>query len=313
MIDVLLATYNGEAYLPDLLESLEQQAYADWQLIVRDDGSTDGTLSIIEEWAKEHPGKVRVLRDGRSRLGPSASFGALMEASEAPYFMFCDQDDVWLPEKMTVLLNAVCDAEKRRGTHAPVLAHSDLILVDENRRPLGASFWRQQGTLPSSRHSHRGLILQNWVTGCALMGNGALRRHAFPIPQEAVMHDWWVAMVAAFAGELVELSTPTVLYRQHGGNSIGAKGWGVLDLLGRFFSEPFAAIERTRSVIRKTQAQAAVFANRFAAMVDAKTIDLCREYAALGKKGFWERKAFFVRRRLWPTNRYRAGIFWFFV
>ena len=313
MIDVLLATYNGEKHLAELLESLERQTCVDWQLIVRDDGSTDRTLSVIEAWAKDHPGKVRVLQDGRTRLGPSANFGALLEASEAPYFMFCDQDDVWLPDKMMLLLNAVRDAERQRGAHTPILAHSDLMVVDERRRPVSASFWRQQGTHPTSRHSHRGLILQNWVTGCALMGNIALRSLALPIPQEAVMHDWWVAMVAAFAGELVELNTPTVLYRQHGGNSIGAKGWGALDLLVRFLREPFASIERTRSVIKKTQSQAAVFANRFADTVDARTIDLCREYGAVGTKRVWERKAFLVRRGLWPPNRYRAGIVWFFV
>ena len=313
MIDVLLATYNGEAYLPELLASLKSQTRTDWCLIVRDDGSTDGTISLIESWAKENTVKVRVLKDGRTRLGPCGNFSALLEASEAPYFMFCDQDDVWLPGKMALLLNAIRDVETRRGAQTPILAHSDLIIVDESLRPMHGSFWGEWGSHPSRWPSNRALILQNRVTGCALMGNGALRALSSPIPRTAAMHDWWVALVAVFAGELIELETPTVLYRQHGGNSVGAKSWKLTALFRRFLSDPFLAVKRTRSVISKTQDQASTFAERFCGKVDSEIIELCRAYASLRNRSIVERKLFFSRRKIWPNNLYRAGLFWLFV
>src|SRR5829696_7008565 len=94
--DILLATFNGARFLPEQLASIEAQTHGGWRLIVRDDGSDDGTRSIIEAFAERHGERVRFLRDGRSQLGACGNFAALLEASDAPYFMFCDQDDVWL-------------------------------------------------------------------------------------------------------------------------------------------------------------------------------------------------------------------------
>lgn len=312
MIDVLLATYNGAKHLPELLLSLERQTCPEWRLLVRDDGSTDGSLSLIEEWSKHRPQPVFILPGG-GRLGPRGNFAALLASSDAPYFMFCDQDDVWLPHKIALLHRAVLDAEARRGTKTPILAHSDLVVVDDQLRELNRSFWEQQGTSPASPHSDHTLLLQNRVTGCAVLGNASLRDAAMPIPNEAVMHDWWTALVASFTGELLEITTPTVLYRQHEMNTIGAKGWRAADLVRRLLNDPSAAVQRTRSVIQKTQRQAGAFADIFAGRIDAQVIDICREYSILSGKGFLERKVFLARRRLWPANRLRAAIFLCFV
>ena len=314
MIDVLLATFNGAKDLPDLLYSLECQTHPDWRLIVRDDGSTDGTPSVIEEWAQRQGGRVRVLRDSRKGLGACGNFGALLEASDAPYFMFCDQDDVWLPGKMTLLLRSIRQAEERWGTEAPTLAHSDLIVVDDVLQELHRSSWRYQRLFtPSLQHRHERLIFQNHVTGCASIGNAALRRVARPIPSEPYMHDWWVALVAANLGEIVENQTPTVLYRQHGSNILGAKPWSLPGVTTRFVRNPSAAAQRTRSVIEKTQRQAAAFAEIFADRLDPDTSELLSEYAQLGNSTFWRRKTFLFRRRLWPDNYVRAATLWWFL
>src|SRR5437763_17125550 len=98
-VDILLATFNGAKYLPELLSSLEGQSRADWRLIVRDDLSSDASPAILDAFAERHAGRVDVLRDERGRLGSVANFAALMEVSAAPYFMFCDQDDIWLSSK----------------------------------------------------------------------------------------------------------------------------------------------------------------------------------------------------------------------
>lgn len=104
LVDILLATYNGAKYLPEQLASLESQTHGDWRLIVRDDGSSDGSLDLVRDWAVETGSDLVVLEDGESRLGPAQSFGQLLARSDAPYFAFCDQDDVWLAEKIKARL-----------------------------------------------------------------------------------------------------------------------------------------------------------------------------------------------------------------
>lgn len=314
MIDVLLATFDGEKYLPDLLASLERQTHPDWQLIVRDDESTDGTPSLIEDWAARQGDRVRILHDGRSRLGTCANFGAVLEASDAPYFMFCDQDDVWLPDKMTELLRSIRQAEEQRGTETPTLAHSDLIIVDEDLHELHRSSWRYQRLFKaSSRHRRERMILHNPIAGCATIGNAALRQAALPIPNEAYMHDWWVVLVAANLGNIVENPVPTMLYRQHGSNTIGAKSWNLSDVASRFVRNPAAAAERTRLVIEKTQRQAAAFAEIFMDRLDPETAELFSGYARLRDVSYWKRRLFFSRWRLWPDNWLRAATLWWFL
>lgn len=309
MIDVLLATFNGATYLPDLFESLEHQTYPDWRVVIRDDGSTDGTLSVIEEWAERHAERIRLLRDGRARLGPCANFAAVLDASDAPYFMFCDQDDVWLPNKMNLLFGSIRRIERQKGQHTPILAHSDLVIVDEYLNELHPSRWCRQGFHGSSSFYVRDqLMLQNCVTGCASIGNAALRKRASPIPTEAFMHDWWVALVAAYMGELIENETPTVLYRQHQKNVVGTKNPRLFAVIARFLQRPSAAVERTRRTIEKTQSQAGAFAKQFSDSLDTESYNKFMEYAKLREKNFLKRKLFLFRWNLWPKDWIRGAI-----
>lgn len=303
MIDILLATFNGEVYLSDLLRSIEFQTFPDWKLIIRDDGSTDGTRYLIERWAKEHPEKVRVLQSGPVRIGPCANFATLLEASRSPYFMCCDQDDVWLPDKISLLLSTIQKSEQRFGNKIPVLAHSDLVVVDENLYTLHASFWREQRiTRGCGLEARRKLLLQNPVTGCASIGNAALRKTAAPIPADAVMHDWWLALVAGYIGQLAELEVPTILYRQHKSNASGAKERRLDAVLARLLKSPADALERTQKGIDSTQRQAAAFLSSFSYALDVESQFALHSYARLREATFIDRKLYLLRHGLWPKN-----------
>lgn len=313
-VDILLATFNGARYLPDLLQSLKHQTFTDWQLITRDDGSTDGTQAIIDSWVSVLGNKVKVLLKDDEGHGACSNFAALMAASKAPYFMLCDQDDVWLPDKIHELHKAALQAEEQGGSEVPVLVHSDLIVVDDHLREIHGSFWRYQRLLSESTQN-RGqlLILQNYVTGCSTMGNSALRRAALPIPKQAVMHDWWLALVAANLGKLVDHPTPTVRYRQHGGNVLGAKPWSLKGVVERFLQNPQAAVQRTRSMIQKTQQQAEVFVRIFSTRLSPRMADLFTEYSELENHSLWQRKTFLFRRKLWPGTMIRAASLWWVI
>ncbi len=225
-IEILLAVYNGEPYLGDLLKSIEAQTRRDWRLVARDDGSTDGSRRVIESFAARDA-RFRLLEDGAERLGIEGNFARLLSRSTADYVMFCDHDDVWRPAKIEKTLALLQGLERTHGKARPLLAHTDLEVVDAGLNPLGASFWKYSRLDPERGASFNRLLMQNVVTGCAAMINGALRELVGAIPPEAVMHDWWLALAASAFGAIGFLQEPTILYRQHGANDVGARALGV--------------------------------------------------------------------------------------
>jgi rhamnosyltransferase len=221
---VLLSSYNGARFISEQVESIRQQTLADWTLLVRDDGSSDGTARILESLAGADP-RVVLLRDGRGNLGPARSFGTLMQAAleaGAGYAAFADQDDVWCPDKLERELDLLRTREAAVGRAVPLLAYSDLMVVDEELRPIHRSFLGYQGLGSDGGAPLQTLLTQNFVAGCTTVANRTLLRTALPLP-DVVMHDWWLALCAAAMGEVVRCPGATVLYRQHGRNAAGSR------------------------------------------------------------------------------------------
>ena len=132
MVTILLATLNGEDYLKAQLESIAAQTYENWQLVVGDDGSTDDTISIIEEFSEKHPDQVTIIKNDPPQGSAKDNFISLLRNSYGPYFMFCDQDDVWKPDKIYLTLQKMESLEARYGDKIPILVHSDLSVADSN-------------------------------------------------------------------------------------------------------------------------------------------------------------------------------------
>ncbi len=222
---ILLSSYNGARFIVEQVESIRRQTFADWTLLVRDDGSTDSTVQILEALAAAEP-RMSLHRDGRGNLGPAQSFGVLMAqalAAGSAYVAFADQDDVWQPDKLEHELALLRAREAELGAAIPLLVHSDLSVVDEELRLLHQSFLAAQG-LAHHGAPLRTLLTQNIVTGCTTVINRPLLRAALPLPN-VVMHDWWLALCAAALGEVVRYPRATVLYRQHSWNAAGSRWW----------------------------------------------------------------------------------------
>lgn len=223
---IVLAAFDGADFLPEQLRSVRQQSFAQWRLLIRDDGSTDGSTSLIRQFAREDR-RIEILEDGQGRLGPTGNFSTLLAAAlerGADYVFSCDQDDVWHADKMQEELALMAAAEADDPTGA-VLVHSDLAVVDAHLRPLHSSFMRFQRIWHEEHEPLRTLLVQNFVTGCTCLANRKLLEAALPVPKRAVMHDWWLALCAAGLGRIRFLPATTVLYRQHGGNAVGAGGF----------------------------------------------------------------------------------------
>jgi hypothetical protein len=234
VLAIVLATYNGERFLPELLGSLRGQTVRDWRLLVRDDGSTDGTVDLVRRTAELDP-RIELFADDFGRRGPSGSFGALLEEAVrrgAAHVALADQDDAWLPDKLERQLAALRAAERTAGTDRPILVHTDLAVVDEQLRPRHPSMIRLQRLEAGRERPLRALLFHNCVTGCTALANRALLERALPIPERAMMHDWWLGQCAAAFGNLVFLDTATLLYRQHGNNAVGSQSpWARLRAL----------------------------------------------------------------------------------
>lgn len=153
MIEILMATYNGEENIRDQMDSILTQTCTDWRLLVSDDGSTDGTDSIIDEYAYRYSGRVQRVCAGKRFGGAKAHFFWLTAQSDAPYLAFSDQDDVWCGRKLEVLYRAMRDAETRLGSDAPILVFSDQTVTDEKLNMLAPSLMRYQRDLSAGNRS----------------------------------------------------------------------------------------------------------------------------------------------------------------
>ena len=221
-IAILLATYNGEQRLPRLLDSILKQTNTDWVIYAHDDGSSDGTVALLEQFAAENPGKLNILGRDVTHLGAKRNFMWLLEHVESDYYMFCDEDDLWLPEKVQVTLEKVQSLEQQNPAKA-VCVHTDLAVCDGDYQITHPSLWKLSKVIPQWQEHPDRLLVANCVTGCTMMFNPKARQLAVPMPDFVPMHDVWVAFqTVAMGGVLSHVEKSTIFYCQHGGNEVGA-------------------------------------------------------------------------------------------
>lgn len=259
-LEILLAVYNGGEYLRAQLDSILCQTDGGWHLTLSDDGSGDDSGRIMAEYAGKYPDRIAIYRSGR-RFGCARDhFFHLMQACRAEYMLFCDQDDVWYPDKVKRLRAALEDATRRYGADAPILVFSDQTPTDAALRPLAQSLMRYQGQY-FGEFDYRAILMQNVVTGGAMGINRALAALAAPAGDAApiIMHDWWLAAVAARFGHIVYIDEPLGVYRQHGQNAVGAKDVNSAGYVARRLAD----LRQVRHTILQKKAQAAAFRRRY--------------------------------------------------
>lgn len=228
---ILLSTYNGEEFLGEQLDSILDQSVKDIVIVVRDDGSSDETTAVLARYEKNYSEKFCLLPSDDQSLGAKGSFACLMRyvlenkqalGLDRAYMMFADQDDIWIPQKAENEFERLLQIERRETTLIPALVHSDLEVIDRHGKCLAESFIAYQG-LKIDRGNLVNLALSNLVTGCTAVINEELANKALPIPNDAIMHDWWLAVTAVAFGAREFIDEPLVRYRQHDSNAIGAQ------------------------------------------------------------------------------------------
>ncbi len=221
MIDILLATYNGEKYLPYLLSSIENQTCKEWNLIVSDDGSTDKTLYILHDFEEKYENKVKIYynKSGSAKK----NFLSMLKYAKSDYIMFCDQDDIWIKNKISNMLECIKNKERQEGKNMPILIASDLKVVDERLNIINESFYKYVRF--NYDFSVNALMCQNKIPGCSMLFNKELLKIlSRDINSDYItMHDSWVALLATIYGKIFFIDEPLVLYRQHDSNSVGVE------------------------------------------------------------------------------------------
>ena len=217
-IDILMATYNGEKYLEEQIDSILGQTYKNIRLIISDDCSTDNTKNILKKYQEKENIEIYYQKEN---LGYVKNFEFLLQKVENEIYMLSDQDDVWMSNKVE-------DTLKKLEQDNADLVFTDLEIVDENLNTIDKSFNRKmdkfrkiEKTLGKKSFEY----LYNNITGCTIMSKKEWINEIIPIPKNSkyVIHDSWIGLIISLKGKISYLDKPTIKYRQHGDNQVGTE------------------------------------------------------------------------------------------
>ncbi len=217
-IDILLATYNGEKYLEEQLDSILNQTYENFRLLISDDGSKDNTRKILEKYSKKDNRIILFFQE--KNLGVIKNFEFLLRKVENKYYMFSDQDDIWKKNKIE---KSIIKLEETNSD----LVYSDLEVVDENLNIIYKSYWKLKGIYKKIKkyNNFKSLYLNNFVTGCTIIAKSEQIKDVLPLPNTSkyILHDYWIALIISQKGKITYIEEPLIKYRQHKNNKIGSK------------------------------------------------------------------------------------------
>lgn len=242
---VALCTYNGAQFLPEQLESIAAQTLLPAELVICDDGSSDQTISIIQDFSRRASFRVRV-EINQKNVGSTRNFEKAIQLCRGDLIALCDQDDIWHPEKLAVIT-------KSFEEHAEAgYVFSDAELIDESGRPSCATLWHSVGFTGSAKHEFTSssqvaaLLKRSFVTGATMCFRATLVSAAVPF-SEHLVHDYWISVLASSVGESgLPIPQKLVSYRQHRNQQIGARRKSIRERLAMLRTVNSDECERAR-------------------------------------------------------------------
>lgn len=235
-VEIILATFNSETFIEEQIDSILAQTYQNWHLTIQDGGSCDGTENILNKIEKKYRNKITFIPNNGGRLTAKENFSTLLSKVDAPFYMFCDQDDVWFEDKIEKTLDYYF-LKNASGVKQPSLIFTDSIVTDEKLTPLCSSFLKLEKLNPE-KLALKNLLLQNVAPGNTMLFNRELKELALPIPAQAVMHDHWLMLVCSIFGMIHFMNAPTLYYRQHQKNVVGATRVSAISALRKLSKDP---------------------------------------------------------------------------
>lgn len=307
MVTVLMAVYNGGEYLKKQLESIKNQTYSEWRLIVRDDMSSDNSVEVIKEFADSVSQEVIIKKNNPGSGSAKNNFARLIkDAAGSEYVMFSDQDDIWKEDKIEKTLEKMKQAEGSAKSDVPVLVHGDVEVVDKDENITAESMFKLSH-IPV-RQELPGLIIQNNVTGCTMMINAALLNGIGDAADDEriIMHDYLIALYAGVFGKTEVIEEPLLSYRQHGDNSVGAKDNNNSKYL---ISRLKQGRENYKEAMNTSREQIGFFLEKYGEEMLKKGLKdeygLMKKYAESGSYNNLKRILFYCRYKVWKKGLVR--------
>ena len=307
MITIIMAVYNGQEYIREQLESLKDQTYTEWRLVIRDDRSSDKTAEIVKKFSDEVEQEV-IFKVNEKPSGSAKNNFALLinDAKESDYVMFCDQDDIWKKDKIEITFNKMKQAEERYGRDFPLLVHGDVEVIDENGNINADSMFEMSHINADSKLPQ--ILIQNHVTGCTMMCNKKLIAgiSEYAYSEYIIMHDYLAALYASVFGKIEVIKKPLLSYRQHSGNSVGAKNNNnpvyLLKRLANGRKSYKEAMETSRNQVKFF---VEIYREELAAEKYCKEYELMSGYASLGSRAKLYRIMFYKKNHIWKNGTIR--------
>ena len=307
MITIIMAVYNGQEYIREQLESLKDQTYTDWRLVIRDDRSSDKTAEIVKKFSDEVEQEV-IFKVNEKPSGSAKNNFALLinDAKESDYVMFCDQDDIWKKDKIEITFNKMKQAEERYGRDFPLLVHGDVEVIDENGNINADSMFEMSHINADSKLPQ--ILIQNHVTGCTMMCNKKLivGISEYASSEYIIMHDYLAALYASVFGKIEVIKKPLLSYRQHSGNSVGAKNNNnPMYLLKRLANGRKSYNEAMETSRNQVKFFVEIYREELAAEKYCEEYELMSGYASLGSRAKLYRIMFYKKNHIWKNGTIR--------
>ncbi len=288
-VSIVLSTYNGESYVEEQINSILSSSYQDIDLYIRDDGSSDRTMEILERYLNDAPEQFHVLRN-ESNLGVTLNFLQGVCDTTADYIMLCDQDDVWKPNKIGDTLKRMRHMEAQLGKENPIAVFTDATVVDGSLNKLHDSFFRT-GKLDPRKTDLPHILMENKLIGCTVMINASLRRilKSRHLPKKARYHDWWLALIAASCGKIGFLPEQTILYRQHGNNVVGSASFL------SYFKDRITSLKKQKEAVLALEKQAQEFLELYREYLSDVSREIVQQFAGLQNSGYIRRRVILLK------------------
>lgn len=287
-VAIALATYNGAQYLEDQLNSIIHQSFGNWRCYIHDDGSQDGTVSILKKYIEMMPDRF-ILLDYEPVHSASKNFLSILKYIEEPYVMFSDQDDVWIENKIEIEISEIQRIEKT-SNDIPILVFTDMRVVNQHLEQIDKSFFHYTSLNPQNAVFNR-LIIENFIPGCTTIMNKKaydLVRKC-PDPNKVVMHDMWCGLVVSSCGLISYVNESTSFYRQHCNNVQGTKkhrtkGQIIIKYVKQLFNHKSLVKEKNRLYQKLDQVSMMSHYN-----INKKAYDLLKRIQKINDMSFFNR------------------------
>lgn len=288
-VTIIMATYNGEKYLEEQIESILSSTYREFKLYIVDDGSKDSTMELLNRYKMRYPDIIHISRN-ETNMGVTLNFLNAINKTTSEYIMLCDQDDVWKKDKITRTLKRMKQMEVQFGKEMPVAVFTDAYVADSSLNIIHESFFRS-GRLNPGLTDLSHMLMENKLIGCTVMINGAVRKilQSKPLPKHARFHDGWLGLIAASFGKISFIPEPTLFYRQHEANVVGNRGFYA------YMLDRISNLKRQKEALTALQTQAREFADLYRDYFDGRKLDLIVRFSNLSKESFIKRRLLILR------------------